>query len=324
MKPISRIDPTTNQLYFRGISATELASSSDFESVLYLLVHGSLPTTQQKEQLVCQMKEFRGFYKKDIQSLNAIVKNLDKLRDKHGLDLYETLLTFVTMCPIVVANQLAKSQNREAEKTQDEFGHAANFLWMVRGIMPMQTDVIDFQTSLILHMDDPDNPSLTALHQKLDDGDVSDALLAALSEHKGPLHHGAGTQAMIMFEDIQEPDNVREYLRNRLKSGQKIFGLGHRIYRGIDPRAVVLREMLERRTIKTCDEWILHVSDGVVREGKMLLLQHKGVHVFPNVDLYNAAIYFTFGFQPELNTSLFAVSRAAGWMAHILEYLKSQ
>jgi citrate synthase len=214
---------------------------------------------------------------------------------------------------------LAKLQDREAENAQNELGHAANFLWMVRGIMPMQTDVTDFQTSLILHMDDPDNPSLTALQQKLDDGEVSDALIAALSEHTGPLHHGAGTQAMIMFEEIQKPDNVREYLRNRLRSGQKIFGLGHRIYRGIDPRAVVLREMLENRTMKTCDEWILHVSDGVAEEGKMLLLQHKGVHAFPNVDLYNAAVYFTFGFPPELNTSLFAVSRSVGWMAHILE-----
>jgi citrate synthase len=72
--------------------------------------------------------------------------------------------------------------------------------------------------------------------------------------------------------------------------------------------------------MKTCDEWILHVSDEVAREGKKLLLQHKGVHAFPNVDLYNAAIYFTFGFSPELNTALFAVSRAAGWMAHILEW----
>lgn len=319
MKPISRIDPTTNQLYFRGISATELASSSDFESVLYLLVHGSLPTIQQREQLVHQMKEFRSFYKKDIQSLNAIVNNLDTLRDKHGLDLYETLLTFVTMCPIVIANQLAKSQDRESEDAQDELGHAANFLWMVRGIMPMQTDVIDFQTSLILHMDDPDNPSLTALQQKLDDGEVSDALLAALSEHIGPLHHGAGTQAMIMFEEIQKPDNVIEYLKERLKSGQKIFGLGHRLYKGIDPRAVVLREMLRKRTVKTCDEWILHLSDAVAREGKMLLSEQKGVQAFPNVDLYNAAVYFTFGFPPEVNTSLFAVSRATGWMAHILE-----
>ena len=319
MKPISRLDPTTNQLYFRGKSATELASTSDFESVLYLLVHGRLPTIQQREQLILQMKEFRSFYEKDIQSLNSIVKNLDTLRDKHELDLYKTLLTFVTMCPIVVANQLAKLQDREAENAQNELGHAANFLWMVRGIMPMQTDVTDFQTSLILHMDDPDNPSLAALQQKFDDGGVSDALLAALSEHKEPLHHGAGTQAMIMFEDIQEPDNAREYLKARLKSGRKIFGLGHRIYRGIDPRAVVLREILERRTMKTYDEWILHVSDGVAREGKMLLLQHKGVHAFPNVDLYNAAVYFTLGFPPELNTALFAVSRAAGWMAHILE-----
>ena len=193
---------------------------------------------------------------------------------------------------------------------------------MVRGISQMQQEVWDFQTSLILPMDDPKNPSLSALGEALGESDVTEALLAALRAHVGPLHHGAGALAMAMFEEIQKPENALEYLEKRIKSGGKIFGLGHRIYKGIDPRAVVLRKMLERRTMQTCDEWILHVSDAVAREGRLLLAKHKGIDAFPNIDLYNAAVYFTFGLHPELNTSLFAVSRAAGWMAHILE-LKS-
>jgi citrate synthase len=324
MEPISRIEPSTNQLFFRGMNVTHLASTYDFESVLYLLIHGKLPNEDQRDEIVNRMIELRSLYKEDFRTLNTLVQSLDTLRDELGMSLFDTLLAFISLCPVVIANQFTEPQGRKAEKPDDELGHVENFLWMVRGIKSIQTDVEDFQTSLILPMDDPDNPSLTALCRVLDEGDVSDALLAALSKHVGLLHHGAGTEAMAMFEDIQKPPNAKDYLKQRLDSGGKIFGLGHRIYRGIDPRAVVLREMLERRTLKTGDEWLLHVSDAVAKEGKLLLSEHKGIEVFPNIDLYNAAVNFTFGFPPELNTSLFAISRSAGWIAHILEHVNPE
>ncbi|MHA2321617.1 MAG: citrate/2-methylcitrate synthase [Candidatus Thorarchaeota archaeon] len=302
MEPISRIDSSINQLFFRGVNVTYLARTSDFESVLYLLVNGALPNANQRDDLAHRMMELRGLYKEDFQSLDELVQNLDRMKSEYELSLFDTLLTFVTLCPLVIANQFAVSQGRKAEDPDNELGHAANFLWMVHAIKPMQTDVIDFQTSLILPMDDPDNPSLTALCQVLDEGGVSDALHAALQKHVGPLHHGAGTEAIAMFENIQKPANARDNLKKRLESGGKIYGLGHRIYRGLDPRAQVL-----------------HVSDAVAKEGKLLLSEYKGIEAFPNIDLYNAAVNLSFGFPAELNTSLFAVSRSAGWMAHILE-----
>lgn len=88
----------------------------------------------------------------------------------------------------------------------------------------------------------------------------------------------------------------------------------------MDPRAIILREMLERRAHGTSAEWLLRISDIVAQEGRSLLLEKKRIDAYPNVDLYNAAVYFTFGFPPELNTSFFALSRAAGWMAHVLEF----
>ena len=322
MEPISKINPTKNQLYFRGVNATVLATSSDFESVLYLFVHGTQPNSNQRDELAQRMIELRGLYREDIQSLDGLAYNLDRMKSEYELTLFDTLLAFVTLCPIVIANQFTKSQGRKVEKPHNELGHAANFLCMVRGVTSIHSDVEDFQTSLILPMDDPDNPSLTALQQTLEEGGISAALSAALKEHVGPLHHGAGSEAMTMFEDIQKPSNVKEYLKKRLESGGKIYGLGHRIYRGIDPRAVVLREMLERSILKTSHEWLLHVSDSVAKEGKILLSENKGIEAFPNIDLYNAAVNLSFGFPAELNTALFAVSRSAGWMAHILERLQ--
>jgi len=319
MEPISRIDSSANQLFFRGLDAIELASNSDFESVLYLLVHGALPNSTQLQQLRSRMIELRGLYREEYKSLVTLVKDLDIIGDQQGLNLYDTLLAFVTLCPIVIAHQYAESQGKKAENPNDNLGHAANFLWMIRGSVPKQTDLADFQAALILPMDDPDNPSLSALLEVLDRKEVSKAILAALQEHVGPLHHGAGAEAMMMLEEIKEPKRVTEVLSKRLKSGVKIFGLGHRIYTGIDPRAVVLRGILERRTLNTNDAWLVFVSDEVAKVGGILLSEYKGIQAFPNIDLYNAAVFHTFGFPPQLNTSLFAISRSTGWMAHILE-----
>ena len=124
---------------------------------------------------------------------------------------------------------------------------------------------------------------------------------------------------MEMIREIKKPENTKRVLEERLKSGGKIYGLGHRIYTGFDPRAIVLRTILEKRVTDTEDEWILRVSDSVAAEGKKLLVANKNIDAYPNIDLFNAAVYYTLGFPAELNTSLFAISRAAGWMAHILE-----
>jgi citrate synthase len=320
MEPISRIDPSTNQLYFRGINAIDLARTADFESVLFLLVNGDLPTNSQRKKLIHRMNQLRKLYTDDIQSLNALIYRLASLRKEHNLNLHDTLLTFVTLCPFVVAKQITKAQNLEMEKQDDNLNHSTNFLWMVMGISQLACDAEDLQTALILPMDDPDNPSLTALIQGLETGNTMEALVAALKAHVGPLHHGAGALAMSMFEEIETPERARKYLEERLEAGNKIYGLGHRIYRGIDPRAVVLREMLERRIMGSDDEWLLHVAQAVVKEGSTLLATRKGIDTYPNIDLYNAAVYYSLGFPHEFNTSLFAISRAAGWMAHILDF----
>ncbi|MFW9787345.1 MAG: citrate/2-methylcitrate synthase [Candidatus Thorarchaeota archaeon] len=319
MVPISRIDPTANQLYFRGINAVDLARSRDYESVLFLLVNGNLPTDDQKRNLISRMNQFRDLYTEDMKSLESLIDNLPSLTDENDLSNHDTLLAYVSLCPIVIANQFVISRGEEVKIPHKGLGHAANFLWQARGISPMERDLRDFQNALILPMDDPDNPSLSALIAAYEGRRLEDSLQAALKAHVGPLHHGAGTLAMEMFDEIQKPENTKAHLERRLSSGKKIFGLGHRIYTGIDPRAVELREMLQARTEKTCDEWILHVADTVAKVGGKLLAKHKGIEAYPNIDLYNAAVYYTFGFPPEMNTALFAISRAAGWMAHLLE-----
>jgi len=324
MGPISRIDSSTNQLFFREYNITDYCKGTDFETILYLLINGRWPSDSEIEDFSNRMVELRSFYNADMNSLFDLAWSLEKIRKDNNLDLHDTLLTFVVLAPIVVANEFSLIRGDLIQSSSNSLGHAANFLWMTRRVVPNEIDLDDFQTALILQMDDPDNPSLSRLQATLNENqNYSEAIISALTAHMGPLHHGAGTEAMAMFREMKEQANVRDYLKRRLKSGGKIYGLGHRIYRGVDPRAVVLRKMLERRTMKTNDEWLLHMTDAVTKEGRLLLSKQKGIEAYPNVDLYNAAIFFTFGYPPELNTSLFAVSRAAGWMAHALEYFGS-
>ncbi len=324
MGPISRIDSSTNQLFFREYSITDYCKGTNFETILYLLINGRWPSDSEIEDFSNRMVELRSFGNDDVNSLFDLAWSLEKIKKDNNLDLHDTLLTFVALAPIVVANEFSVIRGGLIQNPSRSLGHAANFLWMTRRVVPNEMDLDDFQTTLILQMDDPDNPSLSKLHATLNEKhNYSEAIVSALTTHMGPLHHGAGTEAMAMFREMKQQANVRDYLKRRLKSGGKIYGLGHRVYRGIDPRAVVLRKMLERRTVKTNNEWLLQITDVVAKEGRLLLSKLKGIDAYPNVDLYNAAIFFTFGYPPELNTSLFAVSRAAGWMAHTLEYFRS-
>jgi len=320
MEPISRIDVSANRLYFRGHDVTELSENFDYESVLFLLINGKLPSESEHREFIEKLINLRLFYREGISSLAVLAQRLSQIREENQLDNLDTLLTFTSLAPLVVAQEFGNRYDHRIERPNNDLGYAANFLWMTKCKVPDEKDLHDFQTSLILHMDDPLNPSLSALSKVIHDGQsASDALLAALATHIELLHHGAGTEAMKMFEDIRTLDNPRAYLEMRIDSGLKIFGLGHRIYQKKDPRATVLERILERRLSNTSEEWLLQVIEQVTIEGYSVLRNRKGIEAYPNIDLYNAAVYSTFGFPAEMNTKLFAVSRAAGWIAHIME-----
>jgi citrate synthase len=194
---------------------------------------------------------------------------------------------------------------------------------MMRESELLPEDERDLESCFILHMDDPNNPSLSALEKSISEGaTLSNSLLAALDHHVDPLHHGAGEAVMQVMIDIGYSKNVEAYLSKAIDAGDRIYGLGHRIYKTIDPRAVVLRDILKRRTDNQAAYALFYRIEETARIGADLIRQRKGKIVYPNVDLYNAAVYQTFGIPYYLNTELFAVSRAAGWAAHIAEWLQ--
>ena len=220
MEPISRIDSTTNQLFFRGINVTSLAKDSDYESVVYLLMNGSLPSEKKRDEIRARLIEFRNLYSKEMVSIQSLARNLDTIKDQNSLETEDVLLAFVSLSVIVAAYSFTDSKGLPKTKPNPNLDHAANILWMIYGNDASYQDVSDFQSCLILHMDDPDNPSLTALSKVLGDGgSISQAMSSALIEHVSELHHGAGTEAMKMFNDIKNLENIKDYLKHRIING---------------------------------------------------------------------------------------------------------
>ena len=200
MEPISKIDSSTNQLFFRGVSATKLAVESNYETVVYLLHSGKLPSIKQHDKIKSKMIEFRDLYTDDMLSMNLLVKKYEILKDEYSLSLKDSLIAFISLSALVTAKSYRREQGLEDVSQNPDLCHTDNFLWMSTGKETSEPDSADFQTCQILQMDDPDNPSLTALASIIDDGQsVSKGLLGALAKHVGVLHHGAGTEAMKMY-----------------------------------------------------------------------------------------------------------------------------
>jgi citrate synthase len=135
----------------------------------------------------------------------------------------------------------------------------------------------------------------------------------------GELHGGANSQVMRSLLEIGDPDKVDDWIRARFDSGQRIMGMGHAVYKTMDPRADILRRMSERLARRTENpKWFL-ITRRIEESTKQEFKRRRGGEINPNVDLYSASVYYMMGISPDVYTPVFAVSRVAGWTAHVIE-----
>jgi citrate synthase len=193
-------------------------------------------------------------------------------------------------------------------------GQAGNFLFMLSGDRPTSSRARALDAVWVLHADHELNASTFAARVAASTlADLHSAVLAALCALKGRLHGGAAEGVMAMIEAAGEPANAAAYVREAVAARQRIMGFGHRIYRQGDPRAAWLRRMAEDLAGETGDRRRFDITRAIERE----VAERTGL--LPNIDLYSASVYAYLGIPPALFTSMFAVSRVAGWIAHILE-----
>ena len=203
-----------------------------------------------------------------------------------------------------------------------DLSHAANFIYMMSGRKPTPTEARIMDVALILHADHGMNAStFAALVVASTLSDIYFSVGAGIAALNGPLHGGANKQVLRQLEAIGSPDNVDEWFETAQRQKRKIAGFGHRVYKAYDPRARILKPLAHylARTNERARE-LLDIAEVLENKVVKTLGEEKGI--FPNVDYYSGIVYGALNIPPDMFTTVFAVSRTAGWTARLLEYLR--
>ena len=332
---ISHIDGTRGKLIYRGYDVLDLTKKSNFEETAYLLLHDDLPTKRQfdefKHQLISarviprRMQENMGNWRKDadpMDMLQAFVAALagyydEEFKDKEAS--YDRAINLIAKVPTIVASWQRIRNNKKVVNPDPKLNHAANFLYMFSGEKPDSEIEKIFDICLILHADHTFNASTFAARQVASTrAHMYSAASAAIGALSGELHGGANYEVMKMLLEIESIDNVESWIKKQMDKGKRIMGMGHAVYKTYDPRAQVLKELSRRLAAKTGEPWF-DITEKVEQVTVDEMKKRKGVDIYPNVDLYSASIYYMLKIPMDLNTPIFAISRVAGWSAHIIE-----
>lgn len=331
---ISYIDGENGRLFYQGVEINELADRSTFEETVYLLWHGQLPNQEQLRELEAELRAKRRVQPELIDLMRRLPKDaspMEVLRtcvsalsafepdsdetNHEALVKHATRLTAAV--PTIVAAWERVRTGQEVMEPRDDLGHAANFLHMLCGDMPNERAAKVLDIALILHADHGLNASTFAARVTSSTlADMYSAITSAIGTLKGPLHGGANEQVMRMLESIGDEEQVRPYVEQALESKQKIPGFGHRVYRADDPRALQLRRISREVGEAIGDQRWYQMSEQIVQ-----IMEEKKPNLPVNVDFFSASTYHTLGIPKDQFTPIFAVSRIAGWTAHVIEQI---
>ena len=326
------IDGDAGVLSYRGIDIHELAAHSTFEECTYLLWFGKLPTAGELKEFTTQLAAARTlndalvtFLKglpKDAPPMEALrtavsllgITDPDDTDSSHDANVRKSV-RLTSQIPMIVAAFDRVRKGKEIVAPDPALTHAGNFLWMLTGEKPIAEAERAFDVALILHADHELNASTFAARVIAGTlSDVHSAITGAIGALKGPLHGGANEAVMkLLYEvDGQAADPV-EYVRDLLARKVKVSGFGHRVYKTEDPRATHLRRMSKELGTAAGNARWYEMSEKI----EAFVKSEKKLNA--NVDFYSASTYTTLGIDMDLFTPIFAVSRIAGWAAHVIE-----
>lgn len=330
---ICTVDGTAGRLIYQGIEIQELAAHSNFEEVTFLLWNGRLPRRAELEAFRSQLAAERAIpagVEQLLRHLPRTARPMDVLRTAvSALGIYDPdtgddslaasqrkAVRVTAQLPTIVTTFHALRSGREPVRPRADLSHAANFLYTLTGEEPTAVATRTFDIALVLHADHEFNASTFAARVTIATlSDLYAAITSAIGTLAGPLHGGANEGVMHMLQEIGSVEKVEPYLREKLARKEKIMGFGHRVYKTTDPRAAALKEMSRRLTAEAGQSRLFEISERI----EQFMLAEKGLHA--NVDFYSATVYHVLGLPVDLFTPVFAVSRIAGWTAHVLEQL---
>jgi len=334
---LSFIDGQNGKLYYLGYPIEELAEHSSFEEVSYLLLHKRLPTADElalfneklvkNRQLVVEKVASFADYPRNAHPMASLRTAISELglfdpteEDTSFESLYDKSISLISKFATVTAAIKRLREGRMPIEPDPELSHAANFYYMLNGEKPSPEQEKLLDVALILHAEHGMNAStFTALAVHSTASDLYSSIVAAVGALKGPRHGGANEQVMKMVQEIGKPEAASGWVQGKLANKERIMGMGHRVYKALDPRAVILKkyaEIVAKAHGKSTEYEILTI----VEEEAGKVLNPRGI--YPNVDFYSGVVYSDLGIPTEFFTPVFAVARISGWTAHILEYTR--
>ncbi|HEV7955823.1 MAG: bifunctional 2-methylcitrate synthase/citrate synthase [Microbacteriaceae bacterium] len=336
---VSKVNPDTNSLLYRGYPVQELAEKCSFEEVAYLLWHGELPDERQLaefEQLERSLRPLDARTKRVIDELPLTAHPMDVVRtavsvigatdttlNEHNGSSDPKLnerrsIQLLAQLPAVVAYDQRRRRGEHLIAPRSDLGYSANFLHMTFGEVPDLVVVDAFDVSMILYAEHSFNAStFTARVVTSTLADLYSAVTAAIGALKGPLHGGANEAVMHVFDEIGRADKAEQWLDAALAEKRKIMGFGHRVYKNGDSRVPTMKAALDTLIDKFDRHDLAELYDTL----ESAMEERKAIR--PNLDYPSGPAYHLMGFDTLTFTPLFVASRIVGWTAHIAEQLAS-
>jgi citrate synthase len=320
------IDGQEGRLLYRGYDIVDLAPKSNYEETTFLLWNGHLPTAQELHTFSAELTAKRGVPDGVLKILTGLPANCDAMDALRvcvsALGIYddpmytpqEKAQSIAAKISTIVAGIHRHKHNQDIIPPRDDLGYSANLLYMVTGEKPSKDDERLMDALLILHADHELNAStFTARVIASTLSDVYSAVTGAVGALKGPLHGGANEKVIEMTIEIGNPENAETYVDAMLAKRQKITGFGHRVYKTMDPRAAILKDMAKHFVKNEKEKRVFQILE------KTEEMMKTWKNLYPNVDLYSGLALNHLGIPSYLFTPVFAVGRSPGWLAHVLE-----
>jgi 2-methylcitrate synthase/citrate synthase II len=328
---VSKVMPETNSLTYRGYAVQDLASNCRFEEIAYLLWHGELPTRSQLRRFEKKERSRRNISRSHVEVIRHYPKKahpMDTLRTSVSyLGTTETAwggeaeekdldraMNMLAKIPTMIATDFRFRKGLRRILPRKDLTMSENFFHMCFGVIPPKEVIRAFDISLILYAEHSFNAStFTTRVITSSRSDIYSAVTGGIGSLKGPLHGGANEAVMHNLLEIKTPMRAEKWLRDKQAAKELVMGFGHRVYKQGDSRVPTMRKALEDLSAWKGDTKWTEISD-VLQE---IMIGEKGIH--PNLDFPAGPAYYLMGFEIDMYTPIFVMSRISGWSAHIIE-----
>jgi citrate synthase len=334
---ISFIDGAKGVLIYRGYRIEDLAENATFPETAYLLLNGKLPDKSEAavfEENLLKARDLPEYIYDFLRTLppesdpmmvlqstvSALSTDDPDIEDESREANFRMASRLISRLPIVTAAWERIRNGKDPLKSDPELDHSANFLWLLTGEKPSQGTARELDICLILHADHTFNASTFACREVVSTrANMYAGVAAGVGALSGSLHGGANIRVMRMLLELENENDIPAWVKERIESGDRIMGMGHAVYKTMDPRATYLKNMAtslaKRRGMEKWDNLSKLIEQTALRE-----FEKRGkTEIKPNVDFYSAPVYYMMDIPRDLFTNIFAISRVAGWCSHIIE-----